>query len=68
MTGCIAYAGQGFSDGILHMLRASPDAAYCLPTPDQTDPAGETRELDHLMAAYFGWWDVLIGNRQPVPA
>jgi hypothetical protein len=66
MTGCIAYAGQGFSDGILHMLRAAPDAAYCLPTPDLLDGAGETRELDQIVAAYFGWWDVLIGNRQPV--
>lgn len=66
MTGCIAYAGQGFSLGVLHMLRAAPDAAYCLPGPDQTDQAADTRELDHLMAAHFGWWDVLIGSRQPV--
>ena len=66
MTGCIAYAGQGFSDGILHMLRAAPDAAYCLPTPDLIDATGDTKELDQILAAYFGWWDVLVGNRQPV--
>jgi hypothetical protein len=66
MSGCIAYAGQGFSEGVLHMLRASPDAAYCLPMPDQFDPAADTRELDHLLAANFGWWDVLVGSRQPV--
>jgi hypothetical protein len=66
MTGCIAYAGQGFSDGVLHMLRAAPNAAYCLPAPDQNGHATDTRELDHLIAAHFGWWDVLIGNRQPV--
>ena len=35
MAGCIAYAGQGFSDGVLHMLEASPHAAYCLPAVDQ---------------------------------
>lgn len=66
MTGCIAYAGQGFSDGILHMLRASPEAAYCLPTPDLLDAGGDTKELDQIMGAHFGWWDVLLGNRQPV--
>ena len=66
MTGCITYAGQGFSEGVLHMLRASPDAAYCLPAPAQTDSAAETRELDHLLAAHFGWWDILVGNRQPI--
>ena len=31
MAGSIAYAGKGFSEGVLHMLRASPHAAYCLP-------------------------------------
>ena len=31
MAGCIAYAGRGFSDGVLHMLEASPHAAYCMP-------------------------------------
>ena len=48
MTGCIAYAGQGFSDGILHMLRAAPDAAYCMPTPDLLDATGDTKELDQI--------------------
>ena len=31
MAGCIAYAGKGFSAGVLHMLQASTRAAYCLP-------------------------------------
>ena len=31
MAGCIAYAGQGFSDGVRHMLAPSRHAAYCLP-------------------------------------
>lgn len=66
MAGGIAYAGQGFSDGVLHMLAASPHAAYCLPTPSQIDTTAETKELDHLLAAHFGWWDVLIDKRQPV--
>ena len=29
--GCLAYAGDGWSRGILHTLEASPLAAYCLP-------------------------------------
>ena len=66
MAGCIAYAGKGFSEGVLHMLRAAPRAAYCLPVGGQNDSSGETRELDHLLAAHFGWWDVLVGSRKPV--
>jgi hypothetical protein len=66
MAGCIAYAGQGFSQGVLHMLAASKHAAYCLPTVGQTTTTAETRELDHVLAVHFGWWDVLIENKRPV--
>ena len=66
MAGCITYAGGGFSDGVLHMLEASPRAAFCLPSPDQHDQTAETRELDHLMAMHFGWWDVLVENKRPI--
>jgi hypothetical protein len=66
MAGCIAYAGEGFSEGVLHMLRAAPRAAYCLPNSGQIVPTAETWELDHLLAAHFGWWDVLIGGKKPV--
>jgi hypothetical protein len=66
MRGCIAYAGRGFSEGVLHMLRASPHAAYCLPSPGQADSSAETRELEHLLATHFAWWDVLVGGRTPV--
>ena len=66
MAGCIAYAGKGFSDGVLHMLAASSRAAYCLPWPEQVEATPETRELDHLLAVHFGWWDVLVGKRKPV--
>ena len=67
MAGCIAYAGHGFSEGVLHMLRAAPRAAYCLPAADAGDLFGETWELDHLLAAHFGWWDVVIGGKKPIP-
>jgi hypothetical protein len=66
MAGCIVYAGKGFSEGVLHMLNASPRAAYCLPADAQTDSSAETRELDHLLAAHFGWWDVIVGGKPPV--
>ena len=66
MVGCIAYAGQGFSDGVLHMLAASKDAAYCLPAAGQTEPTADTRELDHLLAVHFAWWDVLVERSQPL--
>jgi hypothetical protein len=66
MAGCIAYAGSGFSDGVLHMLGASRYAAYCLPVPHQTETTLETRELDHLLAAHFEWWDVLTERKKPV--
>jgi hypothetical protein len=66
MAACIAYAGKGFSEGVLHMLRASPHAAYCLPVAGQTESTAETRELEHLLSTHFGWWDVLIGTKRPV--
>jgi hypothetical protein len=66
MAGCIAYAGKGFSDGVLHMLGASPHAAYCLPAAGQIETNVETKELDHLLATHFGWWDVLVEKRKPV--
>jgi hypothetical protein len=66
MAGCIAYAGQGFSQGVQHMLAASPHAAYCLPMPGQGDSTSDTKELDHLLAVHFGWWDVLTENKRAV--
>ena len=66
MAGCIAYAGRGFSEGVLHMLGAAPRAAYCLPSDGQTDSSADTRELDHMLATHFGWWDVLTAGKKPI--
>lgn len=66
IEGCIAYAGGGFSEGVRHLLAASKHAAYCLPDAGQTDTTAKTRELDHLLAAHFGWWDVLVERKKPV--
>ena len=61
---CLAYAGNGFSAGILHMLAACPIAAQCLPTP-ALDPARETRELDIALAMAFRVWDLVDANKRP---
>ena len=66
MAGCVAYAGQGFSAGVQHMLAASPQAAYCHPLQGQTETTSDTRELDHMLAVHFGWWDVLVERSRPV--
>ncbi len=65
MRGCVAYAGDGFSPGVIHMLEASELAAYCLPTIGSLTPSKSTRELDHLLAMCFGWWDVLVAGKKP---
>ena len=73
--GVIVYAGIGFSEGVLHLLQSSSNAAYCLPDEGlhsisrlKGDPIDSgTWQLDHLLAMHFEWWDVLIGTRKPVP-
>ncbi|MBK8171718.1 MAG: hypothetical protein IPK60_15405 [Sandaracinaceae bacterium] len=62
MPACVTYAGQGFSSGILHMLAASPIAAYCLPAGDLA-PSNATRELDHVLAMTFKWWDLVLTGK-----
>ena len=66
ISGCIAYAGQGFSDGVRHRLASSPHAAYCAPVDGQAEPTSETTELDQMLAVHFGWWDVLVEKKKPV--
>jgi hypothetical protein len=48
------------------MLNASPLAAYCLPAAGQSDSSPDTRELDHLLAMHFRWWDVLVGKKSAI--
>jgi len=61
---CLAYAGKGFSSGILHMLAACPIAAQCLPTPS-LESSRETRELDIALAMAFRFWDLVVANKRP---
>lgn len=58
------YAGDGFSQGVLHMLQASEIAAHCYPTLD-LKPSSATLELDHIVAMTFGWWDAVLAHKKP---
>jgi hypothetical protein len=75
MPAAIVYAGSGYSEGVLHLLRASPLASYCMPDeslrPLPRQRSAEafhsgTWQLDHVLAQSFGWWDVIIGDRKPM--
>jgi hypothetical protein len=63
IRGCVVYAGRGFSEGVIHMLQGSSHAAYCLPEEPSLGPSIATRELDHIIASVFGWWDVLLQKK-----
>ncbi len=74
MSTALAYAGAGFSPGVLHLLQGSALAAYCLPTPEELEPIPRrhgdgidcgTWQLDHLLAVQFGWWDIVLRGRRP---
>jgi PD-(D/E)XK nuclease superfamily domain len=64
VPGCIAYAGDGWSRGILHTLAASKHAVSCLPRRPALERTGETRELDHVIAALFGLWQEVIPEKR----
>jgi hypothetical protein len=75
IPGVIAYAGRGFSEGVLHLLQGSEHAAYCLPDEANLEPiprrSGDridsgTWQLDHVLAVAFGWWDVIVGDKEPL--
>ena len=65
MPGVVVYAGEGFSQGVLQMLRAHRLAAYCCPDAPHCRPNRHTRELDHVLAQTFNWWDVLTAAGIP---
>ncbi len=74
IPGVIAYAGSGFSEGVLHLLQSSELAAYCLPdehNKPQHRKSGDsidsgTWQLDHVLAVTFRWWDVVLAGRTPL--
>lgn len=60
VPGCLVYAGKGWSRGVLHSLEADRLAAYCLPDNDKLHKTKMTRELDHMLASVFGFWDLVL--------
>jgi hypothetical protein len=60
VPGILVYAGKGWSKGVMHTLEGSRLAAYCLPDKDSLARGKQTRELDHVLAAIFGLWDVVL--------
>lgn len=60
VPGCLVYAGTGWSKGVLHSLEASHLAANCLPDKTTLNRTKQTRELDHMIAATFGLWDLVL--------
>jgi hypothetical protein len=60
IPGCLVYAGPGWSRGVLHTLEGSRRAVYCLPERPTLARTSSTRELDHVLAAVFGFWDQVI--------
>jgi hypothetical protein len=70
VDGVIAYAGNGFSAGVLHLLQSSSFAAYCLPNTGLLRAASRagaidsgTWQLDHVIAQSFGMWDIVLGSK-----
>ncbi len=61
---CLAYAGSGFSQGILHMLAACPIAAQCAPLAT-LERTRETRELDIAIAMAFRFWELVVTHKKP---
>ncbi len=60
VPGCLVYAGKGWSKGVQHSLEASRLAASCLPDEVTLSRSKQTRELDHMLAAIFGFWDLVL--------
>jgi hypothetical protein len=60
VPGCLVYAGKGWSKGVLHSLEASHLACSCMPDPTTLARNKQTRELDHMLAAIFGFWDLVL--------
>jgi hypothetical protein len=60
IPGCLTYAGEGWSQGVLHTLEGSRRAAFCLPARPELARTPATWELDHVLAAVFGLWDRVV--------
>lgn len=60
LPGCLAYAGDGWSSGVLHTLEGSRLAVHCAPIAPDLARTKDTLEIDHVIAAVFGLWDFVL--------
>ncbi len=60
VPGCLCYAGEGWSTGVLHTLAASSVAAYALPIAGTYERTDATVELDHVLASTFRLWTAIL--------
>jgi hypothetical protein len=59
IPGLLVYAGGGWSRGAPHPRGLAP-RRYCLPDVADLERRRDTRELDHVLAATFGLWNLVI--------
>lgn len=57
----VVYGGRGWSEGIAHVLAASPHAVGV--ELDEAFEIQAARELDVFLAGAFGFWDVVVEKR-----
>lgn len=67
VPGCLAYAGGGWSKGVLHTLERPRLAVHCLPDAPALERTKNTLELDHVLAAVFGLWEFVIPEARLFP-
>jgi hypothetical protein len=64
IPGCLVYAGDGWSTGVLHTLEGSRNAVFCDPAADHQRDGVRTIELDHVLASVFGLWSIVLPDKQ----
>ncbi|HLT37536.1 MAG TPA: PD-(D/E)XK nuclease superfamily protein [Enhygromyxa sp.] len=64
IPGCLVYAGQGWSSGILHTLEGSRNAVFCDPPERGIRDPNRTIELDYVLASVFGFWELVIPDQR----
>jgi hypothetical protein len=60
VPGVLVYAGKGWSKGVMHTLEGSRLAAHCLPDRETLVRGKPTKELDHVIGAIFGLWELVL--------
>jgi hypothetical protein len=64
IPGCLVYAGQGWSKGILHTLEGSRNAVFCDPPERGHRDPSKTVELDYVLASVFGLWELVVSDQR----